>query len=217
MNRQRRFLQHLIMKLVGSIQYGSVVLFQRRMSFFLSHRSFATSGLHRIGLAAVTTATLSLSACVESQIPLISDARPLIGQQFEVHLYENFVDGKANDFHASVYRWKDGQYVRASGLARDAKSFVAQLLAANDFLLQSTDENGKRFDYWIGRKLADGVYLIFPLDENDSDDATRNAVCGKDSPDRVCRIKTHDQLVTLARATAAKPVREAALGILVAK
>ena len=89
---------------------------------------------------------------------LISDARPLIGQQFEVHLYENFVDGKANDFHAAVYRWKGGQYVRASGLARDAKSFVAQSLAANDFLIQSTDENGKRFDYWIGRKFTDGVY-----------------------------------------------------------
>ncbi len=217
MNRQWRFLQLFIMRLISSIRDGSLVLCQRRTSFFSSYRSFETSGLHKIGLAAVTTATLSLSACVESQIPLISDARPLIGQQFEVHLYENFVDGKANDFHASVYRWKDGQYVRASGLARDAKSFVAQSLAANDFLLQSTDESGKRFDYWIGRKLADGVYLIFPLDESDSDDATRNAVCGKDSPEGVCRIATHDQLVTLARATATKPVREAALGILVAK
>ena len=181
------------------------------------YRKRAASGLHRIGVVAVATASLTLSACVESQMPLISDARPLIGQQFEVHLYENFVDGKANDFHAAVYRWKDGQYVRASGLARDAKSFVAQSLAANDFLIQSTDENGKRFDYWIGRKFTDGVYLIFPLDENDADDATRNAVCGKDGPDRVCRIKTYDQLVTLARATAAKPVREAALGVLVAK
>ena len=181
------------------------------------YRNCAASGLHRIGLAAVATASLTLSACVELQMPLISDARPLIGQQFEVHLYENFVDGKANDFHAAVYRWQNGQYVRASGLARDAKSFVAQSLAANDFLIQSTDENGKRFDYWIGRKFTDGVYLIFPLDENDADDATRYAACDKDSPDRICRIKTHDQLVTLARATAAKPVREAALGVLVAK
>ena len=205
------------MRLIGSFRDGLVVRFLRRVFFFSSYRSFETSQLQRIGLVALAAGTLSLSACVESQMPLISDAQPLIGQQFEVHLYENFVDGKANDFHASVYRWKDGQYVRASGLARDAKSFVAQSLAANDFLLQSTDENGKRFDYWIGRKLADGVYLIFPLDENDADDATRNAVCGKDSPDRVCRIKTHDQLVTLARATATKPVREAALGVLVAK
>ena len=59
--------------------------------------------------------------------------------------------------------------------------------------------------------------VIFPVDETDADDATRNAMCGRDGPDGVCRIRTYDQLVTLARATAAKPVREAALGVLVAK
>jgi hypothetical protein len=44
---------------------------------------------------------LNLSACVESQIPLLTDTQLLLGQQFEVHLYENFVDGKALDFHTS--------------------------------------------------------------------------------------------------------------------
>ena len=168
-------------------------------------------------LAAAVTATSTLSGCVESQMPLMTDARPLLGQQFEVHLYESFVDGKANDFHTSVYRWKDGQYVRGSGLARDAKRFVAQSLAANDFLIQSTNEDAKVFNYWIGRKLAVGAYMIFPLNENDADDATRNAVCGTDQPEGSCRIRTYDQLVTLARATAAKPVREAALGVVLAK
>ena len=212
MNRPQR----VLMRLAGSIRDSSVVLFLRRLSFFSSYRSFATSGLHRIGLAAAATATFTLSACVELQMPLITDARPLIGQQFEVHLYENFVDNKANNFHAAVYRWKDGQYVRASGLASDAKRFVAQPLAANDFIIQSSDENGKRFLYWIGRKLTDGVYLIFPLDETDADDATRNTICGKDQPD-FCRIGTNAQLVTLARATAAKPVRDPALGVLLTK
>ena len=59
-------------------------------------------------VAAAITATLALSGCVESQMPLMTDAKPLLGQQFEVHLYENFVDGKANDFHTSVYQWRDG-------------------------------------------------------------------------------------------------------------
>jgi len=107
-------------------------------------------------------------------MPLWTDAQPLLGQQFEVHLYENFVDGKAGDFHASVYRWKDGEYLGSRGLARDAKRFVAQPLAANDFLLQSTDSTNL-FNYWIGRKLAVGVYLVIPLDETDADDATRAA------------------------------------------
>ena len=65
------------------------------------YRKRAASGLHRIGVVAVAMASLTLSACVELQMPLISDARPLIRQQFEVHLYENFVDGKANDFPRS--------------------------------------------------------------------------------------------------------------------
>jgi hypothetical protein len=163
--------------------------------------------------AAAIVAAMALAACVQSQQPLITDAKPVLGQQFEVHLYENFVDNKATDVHASVYQWKDGSYVRASGLARDAKRFVAQPLAANDFLLQSADEGTTLFNYWIGRKLNPGVYLIFPLDEADASEAVRKSVCGENQPDGFCRITTHEQLVTLAKATAAKPVRNAALGV----
>ena len=164
-------------------------------------------------LIVAVTATFALAACVESQTPLITDAKPLLGQQFEVHLYEDFVDGKATDFHTANYYWREGQYVRGSGAARDAKRFVAQPLAGNDFLLQSSDDRGKPFYYWIGRKLAVGVYMIFPLDETDADDATRIAICGKDRPEGFCPIESYDQLLTLARATAAKPVRKAALGV----
>ena len=35
--------------------------------------------------------------------------------------------------------------LRGSGMARDAKRFVAQPLAANDFLIQSSDEDAKVF------------------------------------------------------------------------
>lgn len=167
--------------------------------------------------AAAVTTTLALSGCVESQMPLMTEAKPLLGQQFEVHLYENFVDGKATDFHTSVYQWKDGQYVRGSGMARDAKRFAAQPLAANDFLIQSSDDDAKVFYYWIGRKLASGVYLIFPLNEADADQATRDAACGANQPEGICRVRNHDQLVTLARATAAKPIREAALGVVLTR
>src|SRR5689334_21569448 len=131
----------------------------------------------------VALAAISLAACVESQTPLIENAQPLLGQQFEVHLYEEFVDNKAGAVHAAVYQWKDGQYIRANGLARDAKSFVAQPLAGNDFLIQSTDDSRKVFLYWIGRKLSPGVYLVFAIDEMDADEAARGAICGRDHPD----------------------------------
>ena len=170
-----------------------------------------------ITLASAVSAAVVLSGCVESQTPLITEAKPLLGQQFEVHLYEDFVDGKATDFHTAVYRWQDGQYMRGSGAARDAKRFVAQPLAANDFLLQSSDDRDKPFYYWIGRKLAVGVYMIFPLDETDVDDATRIAICGKDRPDGFCPVASYDQVLTLARATAAKPVQKAALGVVLTR
>ena len=166
--------------------------------------------------AVVGIATLLLSACIQSKAPLITDAQPLLGQQFEVHLYEDFVDNKASGLHASAYQWKDDQYVRLSGLARDAKRFVAEPLAGNDFLIQSSDENGKIFLYWIGRRLSPGVYLIFGIDEMHADEATRKIICG-DPPDNICWVTTRDQLLTMARATTSQSPRNPALGVVMTK
>ena len=51
----------------------------------------------------------------------------------------------------------------------------------------------------------------------DADAAVRESACAKDEPAGICRIATHDDLLTLARATASKPVRDPALGVIVAK
>jgi hypothetical protein len=170
-----------------------------------------------VGMLAAAFAALSLSACVVSQTPLITDAKPLLGQQFEVHLYEDFVDNKASDVHASVYQWKDGQYVRANGLARDVKRFVAEPLTGNDFVIQSTDNQGTTYLYWIGRRLTPGVYLVFGIDEIDADDVTQKAICGSDRPDGMCSITTREELWTMARAAAAKPPQNSALGVVLSK
>lgn len=168
-------------------------------------------------LAVAIAATLSLAACVESRAPIITDAEPLLGQQFGVHLYEEFVDNRAGDVHSSIYWWKEGQYVRAYGLARDARHFVAQPLQGNDFLIQSSDDRQDSYHYWLGRKLSPGVYLIFALDEMTLDEPARRSVCGPDGLNGICRITTREQLVTLARATAANPPKAAALGVIVGK
>ena len=171
--------------------------------------------LPRATLTVLTSAALALTACVELDAPLISNAKPLLGQEFRVHLYDDFSEGKPKDFHAAAYRWVNGEYVRASGLGSDAKRFVAEPVAAKDFVIQSTDENSKRFVFWIGRKLHDGAYLVFPLDMADADDATRKRVCG-DQVD-VCRISSHEQLLVMARATAAKQPSDPVLSIVLAK
>lgn len=167
-------------------------------------------------LAACVAAILMLAGCVESSAPIVTDAKPLLGEQFNVHLYEDFTGGKPRNFHAASYRWANGEYVRASGLGSDAKRFVAEPLAGSDFVIQSTDEQGKRFVFWIGRKLHDGAYLVFPLDIADADGATRKSICGGDQVE-VCRIATREQLVVMARASAAKPPRDPVLGVVIAK
>jgi hypothetical protein len=172
---------------------------------------------HKAALGLAAAAALMLSGCIESKVPLLTDAPPLFGQEFQVHLYGDFIDGKANDFHASIYRWKDGHYVRAGGLARDIKSFVAQSMTGNDYLLQTTDASENTFNYWIGRKVADGVYLIFAVNEADVGDAARDAACAKSQSVEICQIQTFDQLKLFARATLEKPVRNPALGVILAR
>jgi hypothetical protein len=44
MNRQWLFLQLFLIRLIGSMRAGSVVLFQGRMSFFSNYRSFENLG-----------------------------------------------------------------------------------------------------------------------------------------------------------------------------
>lgn len=175
----------------------------------------ATFRVLRGPVFAAAAIALALSGCVESGEPIITTAKPLLGQQFNVHLYEDFSEGKPRNFHAASYRWVDGEYVRASGLGSDAKRFVAEPLAGSDFVIQSTDEQQKRYVFWIGRKLHDGAYLVFPLDIADADDATRNNICGGQV--EVCRIATREELVVMARASAAKPPRDPVLGIVIAK
>jgi hypothetical protein len=167
-------------------------------------------------LTVAAIAALFLSGCVQSQTPLITDARPLLGEQFEVHLYEDFVENKASGMHAAIYQWKDGQYVRAGGLTQDAKRFVAEPLAGNDFVIQSSDEAGMIHLYWIGRRLSPGVYLIFGVDETAVDNVNRKAICG-DRSEVICWVSTRDQLLSLARATAAKPPRNPALGVVLSR
>jgi hypothetical protein len=168
------------------------------------------------GLLLATVIALDLSACVESRTPLVTQAQPAVGQQFELNLYEGFKDGRAQDFHTAVYQWKDGRYVRAGGLARDVKSLAAEPLGRDDLILQGGGENESSFFYWIARRLFPGVYLIVPIIETDVDDTTRDAICQADTQN-TCTIKAHDQLVTPAQATAAKPLRNPALGVVMQK
>ena len=114
-----------------------------------------------------------------------------------------------------MFRWQDGAYVNVGGGATKFRQFVSRPLQAEDSIIQGSDAGGKLFTYWIGRKLADGAYLIIPVDEEDVDAAVRNTLCAKRQPKDFCIIDTNEQLVTLAKATAIKPMKNAELAVVV--
>ena len=58
-------------------------------------------------------------------------------------------------------------------------------------------------EYAVMHPLADGVYQVVTIDEDDADASTRAAQC-KHPGGVACRIETREQLFTFARATAAK-------------
>ena len=90
-------------------------------------------------------------------------------EQFKVHLYEDFTGGKRGT-SCRFLPLRDTVSIFAQVFSvSDSRRFVAEPLAGSDFVIESTDEQGKRFVFWIGRKLHDGAYLVFPLDIADAD------------------------------------------------
>jgi hypothetical protein len=118
------------------------------------NRSGHDNSIHPLlRFATVLSAAVLLSACVQSKTPLLTATKPLLGDQFQLNRYEDFTDGKADSVKLSVFRWNGTRYAFVSG-ASDVKSFVAEPLDADTFLLEAGDD--KVYAYLLARKLAEG-------------------------------------------------------------
>jgi hypothetical protein len=147
-------------------------------------------------------AAFVLSACVQSREPLLAaGSKPLLGAQFQLNLYQDFIEGKALSVKTSVFRWNDTHYSLVSGDSSGEKYFVIQSFGSNDFLIEATYENDNV--YLLARRLANGTYRILPIDQNDVDEATRIRTCVTRNP-IICMIETRQQLDAFVRAAAAK-------------
>lgn len=171
-------------------------------------------------MASLIGLSLCLGSCVISEAPLLAKSKPLLGPQFDMIVYRDFASDKGFESHHVNYRWIDGAYTRNSATTTHIIRFVSEPLGGNDYLIersQSDRANGPAhvFTYWIGRKVTDGTYLIFPIDEHDLSQTDRESVCAKDQSEGSCIVREHAQLVVAARATASKPIRNPAVGILV--
>ena len=163
-----------------------------------------------VPVALILFAAFVLSACVQSETPLLAGSKPLLGTQFQLNLYQDFTEGKALSVKTSVFRWNDNHYALVSGDSSGVQYFVVERLDDGNLLIEANENDHA---YLLGRKLAKGTYGILPIDQNNVDEATRNRTCVTRNP-VICTIKTRQQLDTFVRAAAAKTGGNIMVGVI---
>jgi hypothetical protein len=154
-----------------------------------------------VAFALILFAAFALSACVQSNTPLLAGSKPLLGGQFQLNLYQDFTEGKALSVKSSVFRWNDNHYSLVSGDSSGVNRFAIQPFDGSNFLIEASYENDNV--YLLARKLAKGTYRILPIDQNDVDEATRIRTCVTRNS-IICMVQTRQQLDTFVSAAAAK-------------
>jgi hypothetical protein len=146
---------------------------------------------------------LLLCGCVQSKKAFLTGTKPLLGDRFQLHTFEDFTDGKAATVKTAVYRWNATRYTLVSGEVSGVKFLVIQPLDDNEFLIEATDDED--YAYLLARKLADGTYRVSPVNEKNLDAATQKRLCvAQDS--NTCTVATREGLDTFVRASAGKTV-----------
>src|SRR5262249_11324946 len=137
-----------------------------------------------------------------SPSPLLSDANAILGEQGEIHFF-SAPGPEPREHSVMMFEWSGSRYV-FSGRSGSISDFTAHPFEGRDLIVQSTAARAPRLtEYVTARRLADGVYMVLPISEDDVDDATRERFCTK-TQDASCRITTPEQLFVFAKATAAK-------------
>src|SRR5262249_20399924 len=137
---------------------------------------------------AALLAMLLLAGCVDSASPLLTGAQPTFGPTVRIHGY-SLAQGRANGPTVGSFRWDGAQYRVVARATFDVAGFTVVPLAGDDLIIQSRKDpivqtrNARpefgRIEYALARKLADGVYSLAAIDEDDADGATRDKFCVK--------------------------------------
>ena len=146
---------------------------------------------------------LALSACIDSNSPILTDAQPVLGPRLNLQLY-TLRKGVAEEPEKVQFAWNGKLYARSGGGMKDVGAVSVHAFEAGDYILQSMPiRQSKKVEYALLHPLASGAYLVIAIDEADADEPTRSANC-KHPEGAACRIETREQLLALTRATAAK-------------
>jgi hypothetical protein len=172
---------------------------------------------HRGGFwrfATAAGAALALTGCVSSTGPVLSDAKPVLGERGLIHAY-TLAQGAAHDPEVVSFQWSGSRYL-VRGKSIGFSEFTAHPYEGRDWIVQGTTQRAPhRIEYGLARRLAEGVYQLVAIDEDDAGAAAREKFCTK-TQDASCRIATPEQLFVFARASADKPMEGGGLAVVVA-
>ena len=176
-------------------------------------------------LALALCLALATGACVSSTEPILSDARAILGERGQLHIFSAPKDGARNVLRYD-FQWRRDRYVTTPGRRAGSRSNSPPTpsRAATWWCSGRAPWPGRRsrssagcrpVTYFLLRKVAEGAFLMLPVTEDDVDDATRKRFCIK-SPEATCRISTPEQLFVFARAAAEKEDPDAGIVVVLA-
>jgi len=173
----------------------------------------ANAGSRRILTGISIVASLALSGCISSTGPILGDAKALLGERGQIHIF-NARESGPSEHSVVTFRWTGGRYV-LSGRSIGVSDFTAHAYEGRDLIVQSRSARAPHpTEYALARKLANGVYMVQPINEDDADETARQRFCDKTS-NASCRITTPEQLFVFARATAAKELENGGIAVIV--
>jgi hypothetical protein len=93
----------------------------------------------------------------------------------------------------------------------DVTAFTVHRFEGRAYIIQSAAAKRPNIiEYAVAHKLAEGVFQVTPIDQDDADGATRARYC-RQADDSHCRITARNQLFAFARATDARQKGEGGL------
>jgi hypothetical protein len=166
-----------------------------------------------IRAAFVALGACLLSGCIDSAKPILTDAKPLLGQHLRLQTYSLGAKGVTEGPGQAAYAWKGSYYAHLSGDMKDVPGFTVHPFENGDYIVQTRPKDPKAsIEYALLHPFVPGVYRAAVIDENDASAAVRAANCKK-TKGSSCRVETRAQLFALARATAAGPKNRGGLAI----
>jgi hypothetical protein len=157
-------------------------------------------------------AAFCLSGCVTAANPILGDARAILGERIEVHFFSPSKDG-AREHSTGLFEWSGSRYVPRAG---DFTEFTVHPFEGRDSIIQGpASRNSRSIEFALARRIAEGVYLVIPIQHEDADEPTRQRFCTK-TQITTCLITTPEQLFVFARATAARDEDNGAVAVVMA-